>query len=477
MNTNCLDLMDLLDLNQTESNTILLENYSQHQKIPSRNTSMAPTNKTISTRLYSQVSSRKQTQETGYRSIAYSFQISRTEQTKQKQRSISFTPNLDQMQQSFEKMELKMNKFQLSQPDRIDQKYMITGFLSMFQDYQNIIKVIKMQAQDLNASLQSYNNNYYEQAYRVDSYFQKNSQLLTTNVFKYYKIKESLYRFLRMGIQEPYNQRVQKKIDLLEKQNHLFEYFKIYLELFKFINQKAFDCFKKDLIFIHSLQQSTSQLNFGDSFFKQIQEFKHKILIISSTQEASILNRIFLNKIDEIQQWIQLILKMANFKYVYYIKYLLVSKSQLKKIIKSKKLFDQITPLLEEAEQYQANTSTLNILYKDEIHKFVSEFNQIKTQIIDWNVRLKEDPLCQLVLVLIKMNLKLERVNKNLQILNALRESDDFDSEHLSQEVDMVQKLNDQLLINSHIINQIKQHPDIKYDEYIQYQLFLEFII
>ncbi|CAD8098748.1 unnamed protein product [Paramecium sonneborni] len=478
MSTNCLDLMDLLNINQMETNDYLLLSQKKHQRNPSHlNKSFAPSNKTISTRQYSQLSQRKQTIETGYRSIAYSSQIQRVQQSKQNHRSISLVPNMNQMHLSFEKMEFKMNKFQLSQPEAIEQKYMITGFLQMSKDYQAIIQIINNQMYDLNTTLlQQSSHKKDDLEFQIDSYFQKNFDLLSAKVLEFYKIKECFYRFIRMGIQEPYHQRVLKKIEILEKQNFLFEYFQIYLELFKFMKLNSFDCFKNDIIIIHSLQQSPIELNFGELFFEKMQEFKQKILLISQTQESQILNRIFQNKIEQIQNWISLIKKMANFKYAYYIKYLLVSQSRLKKIIKSKKLYDQIIQLMKEAEQFQVCSLTLNIFYKDEIEKFIFEFNQMKLQIIEWNIHLQEDELCQQVLILIKQNIKLKRMNKNLEIFNSLKEGENLEKKQQFQGQELICKLKLSLQLNSHIINQIKESSEIKSDEYIKYQ-YNKFII
>lgn len=141
-----------------------------------------------------------------------------------------------------------MKKNRTPTPEMIDQKYMISGYLQMSKDYKNLILTLRSFLQTLRGVLQYGTSKVKEdKILEVDQFFEKHSVILRTKVTDYFKIKESLHRFIRMKIQEPYYRRVVKKIKQIEKTNSIFELFRIYLEAFDFIKFKGFDYFTEDL--------------------------------------------------------------------------------------------------------------------------------------------------------------------------------------------------------------------------------------
>ncbi|CAD8091735.1 unnamed protein product [Paramecium sonneborni] len=481
-----MDSLELLNLNRQQdlkiSNQIQLPS---EFKMQTRNNSQTNLNQnsnqsrqnTIVSRQNSQMSQRKQIKDNGYHRIAYQQQIKKNGITLKRKRSVSSISSTSSMQQSFLKMEEKMRKFKINHPEIIDQKYMISGYLELCKDYKNLVLTIRKYGQDLDAVLKFGLNELKEDNInKIDQFFENHSNLLSTKVDDYFKIKECFYRFLRMRIQEPYYYRVKKKIHLIEKQNNIFETFRIYLESFKFINKDGFHYFREDLEIMKSFKSPPIQQSFGELFNEKIERLREQMDKTQELKEGQVLSQIFDHKIQQIQSWKQLIIKLAYFQYIFNIKYLLNTNTKTKKIIKSKKLYDQLFQLLEEADQFLIENFSISQVYQEQISEFKCNFNEIKQQIIEWNVKLRENKFYNTILTIVKQNLSLKRVNQYLETIKLIREQEDYDQRNEAKATDLIVKTKLQLQSNAQIIQQIKNCDQIKDDEFIQKQ-FNKFVI
>ncbi|CAD8086514.1 unnamed protein product [Paramecium sonneborni] len=478
-----MDSLELLNLNRSTIQDFNIPNINSESKMPNRNYSQTQLNSykirqnTLSTCQNSQRSLKLQTKDNGYHRIAYQQQIKKNQISLKTKRSVSSISSTSSMQQSFLKMEEKMRKFKMNHPEIIDQKYMISGYLELSKDYKTLVLTIRKYGQDLDAVLKFGLNDLKEDNInKIDQFFENHSNLLQTKVDDYFKIKECFYRFLRMRIQEPYYYRVKKKIHIIEKQNKIFETFRIYLESFKFINKEGFHYFQEDLESMKNFKKPPIQESFGQLFDEKIEKLKEQMYKTKELKDGQELSKIFDHKIEQIKRWKQLIIKLAYFQYIFTIKYLLNTNSKSKKIIKSKKLYDQIFQLLEEVDKFQIENFSISQVYQEEISQFKYGFNEIKQQIIQWNIKLRENQFYNSILILIKQNLQLKRVNQYLENIILIREQEDYDQRNEAKATDLIVKTKLQLQNNAHTLQQIKQCEQIKDDEYIQKQ-FNKFIV
>ncbi|CAK77021.1 unnamed protein product (macronuclear) [Paramecium tetraurelia] len=434
-------------------------------------------NNTITIRQNSQASSRKQTKDNGYHRIAYQQQIKKNQISLKRKRSVSSISSTSSMQQSFMKMEEKMKKFKLNNPEIIDQKYMISGYLELSKDYKNLVFTIRKYGQDLDALLKFGQNDMKEDNIcKVDQFFEKHSDLLSTKVDDYFKIKESFYRFLRMRIQEPYYYRVKKKLHLIEKQNQTFQTFRIYLDAFKFINKDGFEYFKDDIQLIRSFKKPPTLENIGTLFNEKIEQLRDQILKTQELTDGKLLSQIFDHKIEQIQRWKEQIIKLAYFQYSFNIHYLLNTNSKTRKYIKSKKLYEQLFQILEETDQFLIENYTINQIYSEQIAQFKCDLSEIKQQILEWNIKLRENEFYKQVLSLVKQNIYLKSINQRLETILSIRSSEEYDQRMDAKATDMIIKAKMQLQNIVPTIQQIKSCQQIKDDEYIQKQ-FNKFVL
>ncbi|CAD8068834.1 unnamed protein product [Paramecium primaurelia] len=479
-------MMDLLNLNKTSNQDIYIPNpipSNQQSKMPTRNISetnlhnIQSRNNTLTIRQNSQTSSRKQTKNNDYHKIAYQQQIKKNQIALKRKRSVSSISSTSSMSQSFLKMEQKMKKFQLNNPEIIDQKYMISGYLQLSKDYKNLIQTIRKYGQDLDALLKfGINEMKEDNICKVDQFFEKHSNILSTKVDDYFKIKDCFYRFLRMKIQEPYYYRVKKKIHIIEKHNQTFETYRIYLDAFKFINKEGFDYFKEDLQLIKNFKKPPTLESIGELFNEKIEQLKEQIEKTKESKEGQLFCQIFEHKIDQISRWKQLIINLAYFQYSFNIHYLLNTNTKTKKYIKSKKLYEQLYQILEEADQFQIENFTINQVYQEQIAQFKCDLQEIKQQILEWNIKLRENEFYKQILSLVKQNLLLKSINQRLETILSIRSSDDYDKRMDAKATDMIIKTKMQLQNIAPTILEIKSCKQIQDDEYIQKQ-FNKFVL
>ncbi|KAM3133693.1 hypothetical protein pb186bvf_014239 [Paramecium bursaria] len=455
--TECLDMMDLLQ-SQKSSHTKIRTN----QQLKESNHQV--TNTSIQRSVKSQKSQRSKrsinsnaTRKSDQVEIAYFRTL------KARRNSSSSISSTQSLENSLLTMEKRFKKHNQQKPDMTDQKYLISTFVQMNADYKKVILIIKSYMQTLKGVLSDQKVKD-DQVLRVDGFFQKHADILQVKIQDYFKIKECLHKLIKMKIQEPYAQRVKDRIRQVEKHNKLFEVLRVYIEAFRFVDIQGFEYFKEDIELMEELKRPPQDEKIGEIFDEQITSIIQQIETTKDTQEGEILSKVFEYKLELILKWKEIIIDVMTFRYAFNIRYNLSNTTE--KIMKSKKIYERVLQHTEKIKQFMITYYSLPKPYLGQVESIQDELNLMKSQVIQWNIKLRNEQRYKDLLPLLKFNMMLKRAIKQLQNLTKLKHQKKYEIQ--ATEIIIQVQMNHQAMKDQLI--KFYRSPEMKNDEFLQKQ-------
>lgn len=115
---------------------------------------------------------------------------------------------------------------------------------------------------------------------------------------------------------------------------------------------------------------------------------------------------------------------MMQFRYVFNVRYNLSNSSQ--KILKSKKLYDQLISSQEAIDQFLLDNYAMSKVYLKELSEVQEDLELMKSQIVQWNLKLRNEEWYKRLLQLVKFNLLLKKSIRQLEnIVKVLSRSEE----------------------------------------------------
>lgn len=113
-----------------------------------------------------------------------------------------------------------------------------------------------------------------------------------------------------------------------------------------------------------------------------------------------------------------------QFRYVFNVRYNLSNSSQ--KILKSKKLYDQLISSQEAIDQFLLDNYAMSKVYLKELSEVQEDLELMKSQIVQWNLKLRNEEWYKRLLQLVKFNLLLKKSIRQLEnIVKVLSRSEE----------------------------------------------------
>lgn len=113
-----------------------------------------------------------------------------------------------------------------------------------------------------------------------------------------------------------------------------------------------------------------------------------------------------------------------QFRYVFNVRYNLSNSSQ--KILKSKKLYDQLISSQEAIDQFLLDNYAMSKVYLKELSEVQEDLELMKSQIVQWNLKLRNEEWYKRLLQLVKFNLLVKKSIRQLEnIVKVLSRSEE----------------------------------------------------
>lgn len=113
-----------------------------------------------------------------------------------------------------------------------------------------------------------------------------------------------------------------------------------------------------------------------------------------------------------------------QFRYIFNVRYNLSNSSQ--KILKSKKLYDQLISSQEAIDQFLLDNYAMSKVYLKELSEVQEDLELMKSQIVQWNLKLRNEEWYKRLLQLVKFNLLLKKSIRQLEnIVKVLSRSEE----------------------------------------------------